>query len=608
MSASKKTSLATSTQNLISTIKQNRDRYIAFAFASAHLFLEVDRTGTITYAAGASSALRKGPAYTLLGEKFIQFIVAADRDYFKEILKHLFIHHRIDPRPLKLNTASGHEITLMVGGFIMPDSPSTINLAFTIPPKSVGASSHHKKDEETGLLDKKVFADAAKEQLETSNRMGQESKLTMFVIDGLEEISKTGDPFALSRALDKIAAYMRAISLDGGTATQFDTEKFGLLHGANVTEEEVRSRINEIVEEELDGATEAKSFAIDFDPGELDEEDAAKALSYSIKKFVEEDPANFSISSLQSSAKEMMSDTLSRISNVREIIEKKNFDVVYQPIVDLYMEEPHHLEALTRVTGLSSPQSFITFTEEVGLIEDFDLALAQKVLDDLDNHAKSGWRPKVAINISARSMSSKIFLDGFKEVLKPFENVKKQLMLELTETVAVSNFEKLNKTLQDFRAQGIEVCLDDVGAGSTSFQSLYDLQVDYLKIDGKFVREAAENPRDMAMLKSIIKNGKQLGCKLIAEQIEDPDQARLMESLEIDFGQGYLYGRPTMDHSMLRSHKQSKTYKSRPASTQPKVLLTDMKPDDDPEGPDDGGNGGSKAPKHRISMNLRRTR
>ncbi|MDX1738509.1 MAG: EAL domain-containing protein, partial [Alphaproteobacteria bacterium] len=493
-----------------------------------------------------------------------------------------------------INTASGHEMTLMMGGFIMPDSPTTIHLSFNIPPKTAGGSSVSKLDPESGLLEKKSFEETAKEQLETSNRMGQESKLTLFVIDGLKDLKESADPFVLARALDKIASYLRAISLDGGTATQFDDEKFGIMHASNVSEDEVKRRISEIIVDETGKTTTTKSFGIDFDPGSLDEEDAAKALSYSIRKFIDSDPEDFSISSIQSSAHEMMSDTLDRISRVRNVIEDKNFDVVYQPIVDLYMEEPHHLEALTRVTGLASPQAFITFTEEVGLIEDFDLALAQKVLDDLDNHARTGWSPKIAINLSARSMSSQIFVDGFREVLKPFEHVKKQLMLELTETVAVNNFEKLNNTLQSFRQEGIEVCLDDVGAGSTSFQSLYDLQVDYLKIDGKFVREAASNPRDMAMLKSIIKNGKQLGCKLIAEQIEDPDQARLMESLEIDYGQGYLYGRPTMDHSMLRSHKSNKNYKPKSKPTKPEPVSAD------------NGDADKKL-KHHIKYNLRRS-
>ncbi len=569
-----------------STVKNDRDRYIAFAFAAAHLFLEIDRSGMITYASGASSALKRGESNKLHGERFIQYVAPIDRDYFKEILTNLFIHNRIDPRPLRLRTASNREITLMMGGFIMPDAPNAIHLSFNILPKTSAGNIRKGEDEDTGLLDKKAFDKAAIEQLETNDRMGRDSKLTLFVIDGLVELKNSTDPFVIARALDKIASYLRAISLDGSTAGQLDAEKFGIMHSSNITEEEVKKRISEIIAEELDGAAEVKSFSIDFEPGELEEEDAAKALSYSLKKFVDSRAEDFSITSLQSSAKEMMKDTLSRISEVREIIEQRNFDVVYQPIVDLYMEEPHHLEALTRVTGLASPQAFIKFTEEVGLIEDFDLALTQKVLDDLDNHSKMGWNPKIAINVSAKSMESSIFIDGFNSVLEPYKHLSKQLMLELTETVAVSDFVALNRVLQSFRKEGIEVCLDDVGAGSTSFQSLYELQVDYLKIDGKFVREAAENPRDMAMLKSIIKNGKELGCKLIAEQIEDPDQARLMESLDIDYGQGYLYGRPTLDHSLLRPNHKS--YKSKTPKANKEAPAAKAKP------------------KHHISMNLKR--
>ncbi|MDX1738668.1 MAG: hypothetical protein R3261_10555, partial [Alphaproteobacteria bacterium] len=94
----------------LSAIRQNRDRYISFAFASAHLFVEIDRSGKITYAAGAAGALERNGASALLGHKFIRYIAFRDREYFQEILTHLFIHHRIEPRPIVINTASGHEM------------------------------------------------------------------------------------------------------------------------------------------------------------------------------------------------------------------------------------------------------------------------------------------------------------------------------------------------------------------------------------------------------------------------------------------------------------------------------------------------------------------
>ena len=549
---------------ILNSFSSERDRFVAFAFAAAHLFVELNTKGQILHASGSSSGLVQGDVNNLKDQSFLQFISKRDKAYFKEIQKRLFTHGRIEPRLISLQNHKNQRIELLMGGLLLPAKESRIFLSFTIPPKTnlARASKAQKKNEaqksETSLLDKRAFDEVARDKLTDSENMDVESQLTMLVVDGLEELRNSGDTEKLARVLEKLSAYLRAVSFDGTCATDLGDSKFGVLHSSNVDEKEIKARIGEIINEEAEGTDlEVKSFSMGFETQDLSETDATKALLYSVQKFVDTNPDEFSITSLQSSAREMVTDVVDRVNQVRDVIDRRNFDVVYQPIVDIYSEDVHHLEALTRITGLSSPQAFIEFTEEVGLIEDFDLTLAQRVLEDLSNHRKGGWMPTIAINLSAKSLCSKLFRESFDGVMEPFTEVKEQLMLELTETVNVLNFEELNEVLQNYRNTGIRICIDDVGSGTTSFQSLYDLEVDFLKIDGRFVRAAAKNERDMTLLKSIIEVGKKLETKLIAEQIEDREQAHLMESLGVDYGQGFLYGRPSLDHSNFRQAKPS---------------------------------------------------
>ena len=542
----------------MTSFSSERDRFVAYAFAAAHMFVELDPEGVIRHASGTTSGLIKGDADALTNQKFSQFVDRKDQAYFAEILMRLFQHGRIEPRLIGLTSKKGKRFDLLMGGLLLPADEQRIFLSFTVPPKTniktkAPDAADNGRRTDTDLLDKRDFGSVAKDKLAVSENMDVNSQLTMLVIDGLDELRNSGDTEKLARVLEKLSAYLRAISFDGTCASELGSEKFGVLHSANVDEKEIKARIAEIIAEEASGtALEVQSFSMDFDSHELSDTDATKALLYSVQKFVDTDPNEFSITSLQSSAREMLNDVVSRVNQVREIIDRRNFDVVYQPIVDIYTEDVHHLEALTRITGLASPQAFIEFTEEVGLIEDFDLTLAQRVMEELAEHRRGGWRPRVAINLSARSMNSSLFRKSFEGVMEPFSEVQEQLMLELTETVSVTNFDELNRVLQDYRSCGMQVCIDDVGSGSTSFQSLYDLEVDFLKIDGRFVRAANTNERDMTLLKSIIEVGKKLDTKLIAEQIEDREQAHLMESLGVEYGQGYLYGRPTLDHATFK--------------------------------------------------------
>ncbi len=169
------------------------------------------------------------------------------------------------------------------------------------------------------------------------------------------------------------------------------------------------------------------------------------------------------------------------------------------------------------------------------------------MLDTLKAFRKEPKLPDVAINLSAKTLMSPIFLNQFQSVVEPYGDLNKKLLIEVTETVVVNDIAKLNEVLQKLRAVGYRICLDDVGAGSTSFQSLYGIQADYAKIDGKFVRGAVENPRDMAMLRSMTDVCRQLGLTLIGEQVEEAVHAQLLADLNVPLAQGFLFSRPSRD-------------------------------------------------------------
>lgn len=527
---------------------RDRDRFVGFAFAAADLLIETDRKGTILFAAGARCRLTDGEVGALVGTSLHDHVAPTDRKYLDVLLKRVADKTRIKPARMVFQGFDGHRFSALLGGCRLDSCPGSLFLTVLLasgprseaPAAGPGAAGQ--------LLDSHTFTTILEDRIVQAREKGLDNGLTLLLIEGLQSMVDAMPEGAAAEVRQGIDAYLRGISADGDSAGQLGADRFGIVHTADVDGDEVQTHIAGLIRDaggELDGGI--RSWSLDMAESQLDAADAARALVYTVQAFASAQGGEFTIASLEDGAQRMLSDAVDRIGRARATIEKRDFFVVYQPIVDIDSGDVHHLEALTRLEGMPSPADFITFAEDVGLIYDFDLLLTQSVLDTLRAFHKEPKLPDVAINLSAKTLMSPLFLRQFQAVTEPYGELAKKLLLEVTETVVVSDISKLNEVLQKLRHTGFRICLDDVGAGSTSFQSLYGLQVDYAKIDGKFVRGAAGNARDMAMLRSMVDVCRQLDLTLIGEQVEEPDHARLLNDLEVTLGQGYLFGRPSRD-------------------------------------------------------------
>jgi EAL domain-containing protein (putative c-di-GMP-specific phosphodiesterase class I) len=150
----------------------------------------------------------------------------------------------------------------------------------------------------------------------------------------------------------------------------------------------------------------------------------------------------------------------------------------------------------------------------------------------------------IAVNMSGLSVQDDVFRDSLKQLLAPFRMLNRRLMFELTESSAIEDMDSAGNFLKWLRQQGFGVCLDDFGAGAAAYAYLRRFDVDFVKIDGPFLRDARENPRQRALLKSVAVLCKDLRSKVVAEMIEDEETAKLCKALGIEYGQGFLFGKP----------------------------------------------------------------
>lgn len=238
------------------------------------------------------------------------------------------------------------------------------------------------------------------------------------------------------------------------------------------------------------------------------------------------------------------------IGDLRKAIDNQQFEIYYQPIVDLSQDKPIKAEALLRwhhpESGMVSPAVFIPIAEETGLISEIGSWVFYNAIE------KAGqWRERfnpdfqISINTSSRQwIDEAAAMNQWFAHLDELGISGQAISVEITEGLLVDARDKITNRLLDFRDAEIQIAIDDFGTGYTSLSYLKQFDIDYLKIDQSFVRNLDHEQNDLALCEAIIVMAKKLGIKVIAEGVETENQDRLLKEFGCDFGQGYLYSRP----------------------------------------------------------------
>ena len=237
----------------------------------------------------------------------------------------------------------------------------------------------------------------------------------------------------------------------------------------------------------------------------------------------------------------------------KETLAAHAFQLVYQPVVEPAQNRLHHFEALARFDGDDSPADTIRLAEELELICDFDLA----VVNSVATHVVA-VKTTIAANISAVSLLKPGFPEALLAVTRADPTMRSRLLLELTETQALTDLTRANKVLGALRAAGHLLCMDDFGAGAASLDYVRRLDLDFIKIDGRYIQSASSRPRDVTILKHVVALCGDLGVKTIVEMVETAEAARIAADLGVTLCQGWFFGKPTVQPIWPVANFQSK--------------------------------------------------
>ncbi len=251
------------------------------------------------------------------------------------------------------------------------------------------------------------------------------------------------------------------------------------------------------------------------------------------------------------------------VGRISQALEENLFCLYAQPIVSLGRSDQNHYELLIRMLddqgGTIPPGAFLPAAERYNLMGKLDSWVVNHACSILAQHpAFIEWVDFISINLSGPSLNNQDFFESILANFKENGVPPRKICFEITETVAIDNLDSAVSLIRKLKASGFQFALDDFGSGISSFGYLKNLPVDYLKIDGMFVKGIVDDPIDRAMVKSINEIGQVMGMKTIAEFVENEEIRGTLREIGVDYAQGYGIGKPQPLTEILVKQEEDK--------------------------------------------------
>ena len=503
-----------------------RDRFVGFAFAAADLLAEIGPDGRILFAAGAYRERFGGEAEQFVGRPLKALIAPEDHAGLEIALSLLAARGRLAPISLRLDTPD--RITMALAGLRLPHRSGVSWL--TLARIAVLAP-----EADCGFAAAAAFREAVEARVGGASPGG----LGLVEVGGWQQLPQT----ARHGLEASIAAAMREAGGAGSMAAEMATGRFGVLSPSALDMTDVQQRIGRILAASGAGRP-VTSTAIPLGTGGAAVPEAMRALRFALTCFTAKGTAAVREAGFGAGLRTFLERAEDRASGMRIAIENGRFRMVFQPVVSLADRKMHHFEALLRPFPLAgherdSTQEFVSFAEAMGMAELLDQAVLRRVVQVLP-----GTSARVAVNVSGISMQSSRFREELMGCLDNDPRLAKQLMVELTETADIDDVPAVADMVNRLASAGVPVCLDDFGAGFAAFRYLREFRVHFVKIDGSYVHRATTGARDSGFVGAMVELARCAGAGSIAEMVETEHHATTMQSLGVQFGQGWLFGRP----------------------------------------------------------------
>ncbi len=510
-----------------------QERFLRFAFTAADLLLELGQDAAIKYAAGAFGTRLGAPAEEFLGQNISRLIVPADHAVLASAIAQATAEGRSTPVVIHLANPAREPsvLTALANG----DSPLGLSVTLGRIPASLSAAAH-------GLRGVEAF------RLEAAARLAAGAPASLALIEIAEQgaTGRSAAAEAPEAAIlgDLAAAIPRPASGAAPLVGSLTDGRYGVISDQPLDLGGVCERFDDL-RRTAGRPASVHGTGLSLNTAGRTAGEMVRALGFALRCFATGGAGELAAMGFSRGLEGFLALAGERRDAMQRMIAGRRFRLAFQPVVGLADRTVRHYEALLRLMPdpggrPPSTQEFVTFVEAAGLAEELDTAVLEEALAVLTEVPEAA----VSVNMSGFSLQSEAFRTRLSKLLAHPAGRRGRLLVELTETAEIEDVRAAQRTLACLREAGIPVCLDDFGAGAAAFRYLREFRVDYIKIDGSFLRAARQSPRERATLASMVALARDVRAKVVVEMIENAEDEELSRALGAELGQGWLYGRP----------------------------------------------------------------
>jgi diguanylate cyclase (GGDEF)-like protein/PAS domain S-box-containing protein len=420
----------------------------------------------------------------------------------------------------------------------------------------------------TELVNRRKFERCVEQALKSAQAQGHNHVLCYLDLDQFKIVNDTCGHGAGDKLLCQITALLQTQVRKTDTLARLGGDEFGvLLHQCSLSQ---ALRVANEMREGIQGFQffwQEQTFKIGASIGLINIDANSESFSDILSTadaacYTAKNKGRNRVHIFQTDDQELLQqrDEMQWATRITQALEEDRFCLYFQSIAAIASTEKNaeHYEVLLRLRDeedrLIPPMAFIPAAERYGLMHLIDRWVIRTLFATQGEHYQNIWKrcqiqggscnALYAINLSGASINDDRFIEFLHEQFALYQIPPQLICFEITETLAIANLAKANQFIKELQQLGCHFALDDFGSGMCSFSYLKNLPVDYLKIDGEFIRNISDNPIDAAIVEAMTRISHLMGMKVIAEFVENDDILERIKVLGLDYAQGYGISKP----------------------------------------------------------------
>ena len=491
---------------------------------------------------------------SLIGFAFLMFLTSVSSIFFRRALKPLSqLQH-----PLRELAKGKTDFSVKTSGHreivAIADALNTTVSSLNERDKKLWQLANH--DSLTGLMNRHQFSEMLVEEIDKVARKKINSALLFVDLDQFKYVNDTLGHAAGDRLLKQAAEHLKNGIRKRDIVSRFGGDEFTILL-SDVKQKDVKAVCATLVQDMRDYHfhEDGQTFNIPcsigvtmFSSKNISPAELLAQADMACHEAKSRGRNRFEFYKASGAEMKQMTADIGWSQQIQKALKEDLFVIHYQPIVDVHTGRPTHFEVLLRMrTGqkrLVPPAAFLPAASRFGLMTEVDQWVIRNAMQALAKFRVTEKNLTFTLNISGNIFEDADLYGCIEENLRAFRLPPESIVLEITEQVAVRNIVTAADQISEISKLGCKFAIDDFGAGYSSYTYLKSLPVDYIKIDGSFIKNLATDRVDKTIVRSISQIARVTAKKTIAEHVADAATFKVLAELGIDFAQGYYVGRP----------------------------------------------------------------